>query len=73
MRPAIPCALAASLLVACSGMTMRVKPVGAVEQRIQHVVLVEGQVPVPTDTAAPEAAQPRRPGGDGAGPTSLEG
>jgi hypothetical protein len=29
------------LLTACSGMTMRVKPAGTIEQRIQHVVLVE--------------------------------
>jgi hypothetical protein len=56
MRPAIPCALAASLLVACSGMTMRVKPVGAVEQRIQHVVLVELDDPA----CAPEMVQDMR-------------
>jgi len=56
MRVAIPCVLAASLLVACSGMTMRVKPVGAVEQRIQHVVLVELDDPA----RAPEMMQDMR-------------
>jgi hypothetical protein len=45
--------LAASLLVACSGMTMRVKPADAVEQRIQHVVLVELDDPA----RAPEMVQ----------------
>lgn len=32
---------ASILLAACSGMTMRVKPAGASDPRIQHVVLVE--------------------------------
>jgi hypothetical protein len=42
MRPAHAVVLTTSLLLtACSGMTMRVKPAGTIEQRIQHVVLVE--------------------------------
>ena len=47
---------ASILLSACSGMTMRVKPAGAVEQRIQHVVLVELDDPA----RAPEMMQDMR-------------
>lgn len=43
MRRFLPLAVPALALAlcACSGMKMRVKPSGSVDQRVQHVVLVE--------------------------------